>query len=439
MMHFPLPIAQHFSGLKRVHWQLWAAVSIMLPGSAALWASTQLFWLPDLPNCWVISWADASSATRLYCAQELGNRQTPEDLHQSIRLLNSIALEDPLRSEGDRLIEQFSQTTLRLAEAAYQDGDLNFAVNIAQKIPRGIWTYRLAERNIDHWQTTWAKAESLYQKAEEQIEKRQWYSVLTLARKLLHLDNRYWETVKYAELMRSLQLAKESSEWQVTSTHVIKPKPDALKETINKLQYSQVAQSQARLQKAKSFAQSSDPSALRNGIAEAQFVFYGTPHYEEAQALISTLQRQVETLENRPRLDRATSLASKGDPESLQAAIDEAHEITWGSALYEQANEHINEWRYQLYQTGVKARTEQLNQSEAVPNDIPRNFSGNVAENLPENASEIISESIHESLPSPIASPVQQTLTNSDRPLENNLDDPMIIEIPTPMSPSSTP
>ncbi len=410
-LRLPLSISEHFSGLKPIHWRLWIAISVILPGSAALWASTQLLWLPDLPNCWVISWSDASSATCLYCAQELGNRQTPEDLRQSIRLLNSIDAEDPLRPEGDRLIEKFSQTTLRLAEAAYQDGDLNFATDIAQQIPPGIWTYRLASRNISHWKATWAKAESLYQKAEKQIDKRQWSSVLTLARELLNLDNRYWETVKYAELMRSLQSAKESTAWQSSLTHVAKLKPDGLKETINKLQHPQVAQSQAHLQKAQALAQSKDPAALRNGITEAQFVFYGTPHYEEAQALISTLQRQVETLENRPHLDRATNLASKGDPESLQAAIDEANQITWGSALYDQANEHIEEWRNQIYTTGVQARTEQLNQSESIPESIP------------------------ESLPLPIASPVQEPLPNSDRPLENHSDDPMIIQVTPPVPP----
>ena len=420
-------IAEHFSGSKPVYWRLWIAVSVMLPGSAALWAATQLLWLPDLPNCWLISWSDASAATRLYCAQELGNRQTPEDLHQSIRLLNSIEVDDPLRPEGDRLIEQFSQTTLRLAEAAYQDGDLNFALNIAQQIPPGIWTYRLASRNMSHWKATWAKAESLYQKAETQIEKRQWYPVLTLARELLKLDNRYWETVKYAELMRSLQAAKESTEWQVRSTHVAKSKPNDLKDTIKQLQYPQVAQSQAHLQKAQALAHSSDPAALRNGIAEAQFVFYGTPHYEEAQALISTLQRQVETLESRPHLDRATNLARKGDPESLQAAIDEANQITWGSSLYEQANEHIEEWRHQIYEAGVQARTQQLNQSASV------------LESIPESIPKSIPEDVHESLSSPIASPVKEPLPNGDRPLENNLDDPMIIEIPTPASPASPP
>ncbi|NJR39094.1 MAG: hypothetical protein HC781_09965 [Leptolyngbyaceae cyanobacterium CSU_1_4] len=419
-LRFSLSIAERFSGLKLVHWQLWVALSVILPGSAAVWASTQLLWLPDLPNCWIISWADASAATRLYCAQELGNRQTPEDLHQSIRLLNTIDIEDPLRPEGDRLIEHFSRTTLRLAELAYQEGDLNYAINIAQQIPPGIWTYRLARRNIRQWQTTWAKAESLYEKAEKQIEKRQWYSVLTLARELLSLDHRYWE-VKYAELMRSLQSAKESSEGQVTPTRVAKPKPEGLNESIRQLQYPHIAQSQAHFQKAKSLAQSSDPTALRNSIAEAQFVFYGTPHYEEAQSLISTVQRQVETLENRPRLDRATNLASKGDLESLQAAIDEAHQITWGSALYEQANERIKEWRHQIYEAGVQARTERLDQSEFVPEVIPEAIPQIVPKVIPNKVPESVSQSDRESLPLPIA-PVYETLPNGDRPLTNHPD-----------------
>jgi hypothetical protein len=409
---------------KPIHWRLWMAISVILPGSAVLWASTQLLWLPDLPNCWVISWSDASSATRLYCAQELGNRQEPEDLRQAIRLLNGMDMEDPQRKEADRLIDQLSETTLRLAEAAYQNGDLNAAIAIAEKIPKGIWTYRLASRNIRHWKTTWAKAESIYQKAEKQIDKRQWYTVLTLARELLRLDNRYWETTKYSELMRSLQFAKESTEWKVSITDVAKLKRENVKEAIDQAQNKQAAESKNHLQKAQALAQSRDPEAVRNGIDEARSVLYGTPHYEEAQALIATLQEQVETLENRPRLDRATALARKGDPESLQAAIDEANQITWGSPLYDQANERIDEWRDQLYQSGVQSRTQQLEQ------------------NLPESIPVAVPTVVPEALPLPIASPVLEV--NDDNSEENDLgehdmDEPIVIEVDVKPSIAPTP
>jgi ribosomal 50S subunit-associated protein YjgA (DUF615 family) len=411
---------------KPIHWRLWIASSVLLPGSAVLWASTQLLWLPDLPNCWVISWSDASSATRLYCAQELGNRQEPEDLRQAIRLLNGMDMEDPQRPEADRLIQQLSETTLRLAESAYQEGDLNAAITIAQKIPKGIWTYRLANRNVLHWKATWAKAESIYQKAEKQIDKRQWYTVLTLARELLRLDNRYWETTKYPELMRSLQFAKESTEWQVSTTDVATLKRENVKEAIDQVQHKQTAASKSHLQKAQALAQSRDPEAIRTGIDEARSVLYGTPHYEEAQALIATLQTQAETLENRPHLDRATDLARKGDPESLQAAIDEANQITWGSPLYEQANEHIEEWRDRLYQSGVQSRTQQLEQN--LPNVIPVT----------------VPTTVPESLPLPIASPtleVSNENSEENNPVEHNLDEPIVIEVDVAPSiaPSPTP
>jgi hypothetical protein len=413
---------------KPIHWRLWVATSVLLPGSAIVWASTQLLWLPDLPNCWVISWSDASSGTRLYCAQELGKRQEPEDLRQAIRLLHGMDMEDPQRQEADRLIDQLSETTLGLAEAAYQDGDLNAAIAIAQKVPKEIWTYRLASRKMRHWKTTWAKAESLYQKAEKQIDKRQWYAVLTLARELLRLDNRYWETTKYSELMRSLQFAKESTEWQVSTTDVAKLKRENVKEAIVQAQNKQAAESKSHLQKAQSLAQSRDPEAIRDGIDAARSVLYGTPHYEEAQALIATLQTQAETLENRPRLDRATALARKGDPESLQAAIDEANQITWGSPLYDQANDRIDEWRDQLYQSGVQSRTQQLQQSfpEVIPVTIPTS----------------IATPVPESLPLPSASPVIEVDDDrsEDNSVEHNTDEPIVIEVVTPsIAPSPIP
>jgi hypothetical protein len=399
---------------KPLQWRFWIAISIVLPGSAVLWASTQLLWLPDLPNCWVISWSDASSSTRLYCARELGNRQTPEDLRQGIRLVNGIDMDDPLRKEGDRLIDQLSETTLRLAEAAYQDGDLNSAIDIAKKIPRGIWTYRLAHRNIRHWQTTWVKAESLYEKAENLIDKRQWYVAMTLGRELLRLNNRYWAETKYPELMRSLQYAKESTEWQVSTTDVQKLKSGATNNLLNQHQQKQNTEAKTHLQKAQSLAQSRDPEALRNGIAEAQSVLYGTPHYEAAQALAHQLQQQVETLENQPRLDRAAALASKGDPASLQAAIDEANRITWGSPLYEQARERIDQWRTQITQTETQARTEQL---QSLPDSVNASVPVSVPPRMPTT----------ESLPLPVPSP--STFIE---------DEPIVVEVEliTPISPS---
>jgi hypothetical protein len=425
-LSLPVSLYKNFVDSKPIHWRLWIAISVILPGSAVVWASTQLLWLPDLPNCWVISWSNASSSTRLYCAQELGNRQDPNDLRQAIRLLQGMDMEDPQRKEADRLIDQLSETTLRLAEAAYQDGDLKAAIDIAQKIPKGIWTYRQASRNIRHWKETWAKAESLYQKAEKQIEKRQWFTVLTIARELLRLDNRYWETTKYSELMRTLQFAKEKTEWQVSTTDVAKLKRENIKDAIDQAQNKQTAQSKRHLQKAQSLANSRDPEALRNGIDEARSVLYGTPHYEEAQALIATLQTQVETLENRPRLDRATALARKGDPESLQAAIDEANQIELGSSLYDQANERIDEWRDQLYQAGVQARSQQIEQS--LPIAIPVSIPASIPTPVPE------------SLPLPSASPIVEN--SGDRsseiaPVEHNLDEPIVIEVD--IQPSPTP
>jgi hypothetical protein len=374
---------------KPLAWRFWLAVSVIVPGGAALWASTQLLWLPDLPNCWVISWADASSSTRLYCARELGNRQTPEDLRQGIRLVHGIPMDDPLRKEGDRLIEQLSATTLQQAEKAYQEGDLNSAVEIAKKIPAGIWTYRQASRKIRHWQTTWAKAEAAYEKAEQQIEKRQWYVVLTLGRELLMLDNQYWRETKYPELMRSLQAAKESVEWKVSTTDVDKLKAGSLDSLLNQHQTKQAAQAKSQLQKAQAMVGSSDPKALRQAIEAAQSVLYGTPDYETAQALADRLQQQVETLENQPLFDRANQLASKGDAASLQAAIDEANKISWGTALYDEANARVEQWREQMYEAEVKARTEQL---ENMPETIE----------VPEFG---VSDGNGESLPLPLRSP----------------------------------
>jgi hypothetical protein len=330
-------------------WQLWL-VLVLLPGGPALWALTHLIGLPALPNCH--SQADASTANRLYCAQLLALHQNPEDLQQAIHLANRISGSDPQRPESDRLIDQWSNDLLRLGEQAFQAGDLDKAIEIAHRMPRSLRVWSRAEQQIKQWRTIWQKAERIYEEAEDQLSQRDWYGVMQTARGLLELDNRYWQG-RYEELLRTLHADKTGSELPVES--VVRAKPP-----VTPIAERQAERAQRQLEQARSLAESGSIEDLQAAIAEAEEIGFGTPQYEAAQTEIETWRDRIATLEDQPLLDRARKLAAQADSDALETAIETANDITWGSPLYEDARAEIEQWRDQLYELEVNARTEAL-------------------------------------------------------------------------------
>ncbi|NJL85497.1 MAG: hypothetical protein HC886_05235 [Leptolyngbyaceae cyanobacterium SM1_1_3] len=86
---------------------------------------------------------------------------------------------------------------------------------------------------------------------------------------------------------------------------------------------------------------------------------------DDAQAQKNRWQRQLETAEDQPFLERAEQLALAGDPMSLRSAIAEAENIRSGRALYDQASDRIRTWRRTLQRSEdqpVLARARQLAQ-----------------------------------------------------------------------------
>ena len=213
---------------------LWLGIPAMLllPSGLGLWAVAQLFGLPDLPKCLTVSWSEDNPATRLYCAGISADRLTPQDLQEAIKLVSPISHDHPLRPEADRMIQKWSADLLQLGEAAYQEGKLEEALNIADRIPDNVRTRSLAVDRMQQWQDTWKQAEDLYEEAQTKLQDKNWFGVLTPARRLLTLGNRYWATTQHQELMRELQGAKERTEQEILvrqkSKHPSSPTHDPL-------------------------------------------------------------------------------------------------------------------------------------------------------------------------------------------------------------------
>ncbi|MEB3356588.1 MAG: hypothetical protein VKK04_07665 [Synechococcales bacterium] len=99
---------------------------------------------------------------------------------------------------------------------------------------------------------------------------------------------------------------------------------------------------------------------LNAAIARASQIQSGRALYAEAQQEIGRWHRQIQTIEDRPKLNLARRLADGGN---LQGAIAEASRIRSGRALYGQAQADIRRWNAQIQEMEA-ARQRALNPSE---------------------------------------------------------------------------
>ena len=394
----PLPPQLRQPSRRRFKFNLQVGVALIVLGfgSVGFIAVALLLKLPAVPNCPATFWPTASASMRLYCAEIAANKQTAENLLEAIALVEALPKDHPLRPEIDRNIEEWSRDILKIGEEKFQAGQLNEAIKIARRIPTHVAAYKLVETEIGRWQSIWAKAEALYQKAENQLKESNWNLAFREAVKLTYVDNKFWATVKYDKLVDLIQIGREASAkldkaYRLSKTgrvddilaaikeaeaipresfaykeaqdliaecgnKLVKIAQDRLErrnwqgvlEIANKLPASvklpEVKADLIDLANAISSAESGTATDLEAAIASAQKLTPDRPLYEKGQQLISRWQRETEDV---TRLERARTFANSGLTSDLRAAIAEAEEIPSGNPRYQEARKEITRWTSQ--------------------------------------------------------------------------------------------
>ncbi|MEL7352545.1 MAG: chromosome segregation ATPase [Cyanobacteria bacterium P01_A01_bin.116] len=103
-------------------------------------------------------------------------------------------------------------------------------------------------------------------------------------------------------------------------------------------------QNVALLNQARERASRGSTADLTAAIAVAGKVSRNTPQWDEATDEINGWRSQVETVQDRPILERADRLAAVGTPDNLRAAIQEARKVSSGRTLGQEADERIANW-----------------------------------------------------------------------------------------------
>lgn len=330
---------------------------LTVPVGVGWYAFSQLSFL-DFSGCQSVDESgNASESTRLYCAQLAADRETSADLAKAIRLANSLSPDHPLRREGDRLIKRWSEQLLAMGETTFQAGQLDEAIAMIEQIPPSTPVFQTAEDRIRSWRDLWAKAEEIYTEVERSLAEDTDNPVFQDARRLLAINNQYWQTTRYQELMELIQAAKDAKKQQVardrqksTPAKLVTTSDFSTNKVMDQWRQEQEQEAIAQLAKATKLAQSNQTDDLKAAVAAAEEILYGTPQYEEAQQFIDRWNQEIELQEDQPYLNRALQLAGKGDVNSLQAAIDEAQKIYYGRALYNEAQTKIDQWYTQVRQ-----------------------------------------------------------------------------------------
>lgn len=352
-------------------WGFLLVPTLALSAGAGVWAVRNLLTLPSLPHCRATARSEYTPSARVYCAEQFADGKRAQDFRQAILLISDIPDHDPLHNESLRLIDQWSRSILELGETDFQAGNLAAAIEIAETIPRSVQTYSLAEERIAQWRAIWDRAETIYQQAEDEIDQRKWSAVVNTAKGLLSVGNQHWATTKHQELMQLLQAAKETQTLQAQQADAptrrnTAQSTDSFDAYFKRRDREREQEARVQLTQARQLANTGSVQDLEAAIDQASQILYGTPRYEEAQDAIQTWRSEIEIIEDRPYLDRARALARQGDIASIEAAINEARQIGWGRSLYQEAYAEIEQWREQAYQLRTQHQTEQLEDLDPV-------------------------------------------------------------------------
>lgn len=442
--------ARRFRFLR--YWPIWGMVTIALAGGVGFGSYRLLLHQPAKPDCAQVFWPFAAGSLRIYCAQEKANKQTLEDLFAAIALIDDLDANHPLRPAINPLIEQWSTQALDLAEKAFHAGKLDRAIEFAKRIPAKTTAYKVVKERVDEWNRVWAEGEDIYNRADAALDNEAWRKAYNIMIKLVQVDNRYWSGTQYDSMTEKILVAQKDERKLVKAKKILRRGGlDNLAESLGMVQellvdsvyqrsarktqntiatrlmtiaesslerrdyhtsmdalqlipqetpvwnqaqdFMKIAQASASawsgtivnledaitqaskldinsplygkaqtlighwqaeianiqlLQTAQLQAQTGDLNDLETAVARAQQVTSGSDHWQQAQQNIDGWQYQIQVREDQPRLDRADQLALQASPTALKSAIQEAQKIQPGRALYAEAQLRISDWRYQL-------------------------------------------------------------------------------------------
>jgi hypothetical protein len=378
-------------------WKFWLIATPLIFTGSGMLAVVLLLKIPGMPNCPAIFWPLASASLRFECARLAASKQTAKDLLEAIRLLDSLPPDHPMREEANRMVEEWSQDVLKLAERDFNAGKLAEAIASARQIPAKTSAYKLVEDRIKRWQSIWSEAEGIYKQAEKELRKQDWRQAFANALRLRDVENTYWQTVKFDELTEKITTAREDGNklgraFRLADEGGLKNLQDAIKlaesikpdsyiyeaaqKAIPKFGIKMINLAQTILERrdlqgalaildkipdkanlkeavrdftvlatAQSQVWQNTIPALEDAISQIQRIGPNRPLYPRAQKLITRWQLEIEAI---AQLDKAKAFAQSGSVDDLTEGIAQASLVDKSNPRWGEVQKQIDQWRAQI-------------------------------------------------------------------------------------------
>ncbi len=333
---------------RRWHEAFMAAVRLLNVGND-YWATTKY---EELNRLIETAKEDASNFDK---AAALGSRGGLNNILTAIKLAQAFGTSSYSYKDAQALIPKLGQEMFDLAQSALDRKDADEAISIANQIPAST-DLQLKARDFvtiaEAWRSAWLDTvpgiEGAISIAQKVSQDRPLYD------KAQELISRWQlEIEDVAHLQRARELAKGGTIGDLTAAiaqaEVVpnnNPRTTEARNEVNRWRTKvETIEDRPYLNRAEEVALMEDVGSLQAAIKEASQISKGRALYLEARRKISTWRQQIEQIEDRPLLEEARSLASRGD---LPSAIRTAGQIETGRSLSREARTAINDWEGQI-------------------------------------------------------------------------------------------
>jgi hypothetical protein len=280
--------------LRQRHWQsAFMLTARLLRVNNKYWSSTKY---DQLNNIIVTAREDGD---KLYKAEDIAKNQNLDSLLKAIKLAGTIKPDSYLYQKAQELISGFARKMLKLAQAQMKERNADKALEIARQIP----SIPELQAEVDDFMVLGEAQRSAFLGTVAGLE-----TAISQAQQIDASRDIYNEAQKLI------------ARWQLEIEDV------------------------ARLEKARNLASQGTVNDLTAAISEVELIPGNNPRSTEARQEIGRWRGQVETIEDRPYLDRAEQIAISEDVSSLQTAIAELNQVRSGRALYPEARKKIRLW-----------------------------------------------------------------------------------------------
>lgn len=280
--------------LRQRHWQsAFMLTARLLRVNNKYWSSTKY---DQLNNIIVTAREDGD---KLYKAENLANNRNLDSLLKAIKLAETIKPDSYLYQKAQELISGFARKMLKLAQAKMKERNADQALEIARQIP----PIPELQAEVDDFMVLGEAQKSAFIGTASGLE-----TAISQAQQIDASRDIYNEAQQLI------------ARWQLEIQDV------------------------SRLEKARNLASQGTVNDLTAAISEVQLIPGNNPRAKEARQEIGRWRGQVESIEDRPYLDRAEQIAINEDVISLQTAIAELNQIRSGRALYPEAKKKIRLW-----------------------------------------------------------------------------------------------